>query len=179
LPTYFKTLGTVGGYRVNIAGLSNDVHTFQYEIDDAFFGQYGRDLVSGGSFHADVVLDKTESMITVGFEIHGRAMLICDRCLEPFDYPIDLHKAVIFKFGELDEEISDEIVNIRRDTIQLEIGQYIYEFISLEVPMKKLHPRFRDEELPGEGKIVYTSGEEPEPPDEPTDPRWDILKKLK
>lgn len=169
----------MGGYRVNIAGLSNNVHTFQYEIDDAFFGQYGRDLVSSGSFHADVVLDKTETMITAGFEIHGRATLICDRSLEPFDYPIDVHKDVIFKYGDLDEELSDEIVNIRRETVQLEIGQYIYEFINLEVPMKKLHPRFRDEELPGEGKIVYKSGEDIEPQNEPADPRWDILKKLK
>lgn len=169
----------MGGYRVNIAGLSNNVHNFRYEIDDAFFSQYGKDLVSGGSFQAEVVLDKTETMITAGFEIHGMATLICDRSLEPFDYPIDLHKVVIFKFGDQDEELSDEIVSIRRDTAQLEIGQYIYEFISLEVPMKKLHPRFRDEELPGEGKIIYTSGADAGPKDEPADPRWDILKKLK
>ncbi|HLT80021.1 MAG TPA: DUF177 domain-containing protein [Cyclobacteriaceae bacterium] len=169
----------MAGYRVNIVGLSNNVHTFRYEIDDAFFSQYGKDLVSAGSFRADVVLNKTETMIAAGFEIHGRATLICDRSLEPFDFPIDLHRDVIFKYGELDEELSDEIVNIRRDTVQLEIGQYIYEFISLEVPMKKLHPRFRDEELPGEGKIVYSSGDDAGVPEEPEDPRWDILKKLK
>lgn len=173
----------MGGFRVNIAGLSNDVHTFQYEIDESFFTRYGQDLVSGGSFHADVVLDKTETMITAGFEIHGKATLICDRSLEPFDYPIDLHRDVIFKYGDEDEELTDEIVKIRRDTAQLEIGQYIYEFISLEVPMKKLHPRFQNEELPEEGKIVYTSGtsgEDTESEDEPpADPRWDILKKLK
>lgn len=166
-------------YRVNIVGLSNDVHHFRYEIDDGFFALYGTDLIEKGSFIADVALEKAETLITAGFEIRGKAVLICDRSLDPFEYPIEIRKQVIFKFGEQDEEITDEIVGIRRDTAQLELGQYIYEFISLEVPMKKLHPRFTAEEVPGEGKIVYSSKPASGKENETTDPRWDILKKLK
>jgi uncharacterized metal-binding protein YceD (DUF177 family) len=69
------------------------------------------------------------------------------------------------------------MVVIRRDASQLELGQYMYEFISLEVPMKKLHPRFRDDDEPGEGKIVYSSAPDPEEK-QTTDPRWDKLKNL-
>lgn len=162
-------------YRVNIVGLSSNVHHFRYEIDDRFFERYGKDLVSEGSFAADVDLAKQETLITANFEIHGDAVLTCDRSLESFSYPIKVRKQVIFKFGEEDEEVTDEIVIIRRDTAQLELGQYIYEFISLEVPMKKLHPRYAAEEEPEEGKIIYSSSDEER---EDTDPRWDILKKL-
>lgn len=163
-------------YRVNIVGLSSNVHHFRYEIDDGFFERFGKDLVSKGAFTADVDLEKRETLITANFEIHGEAVLICDRSLESFAYPINVRKQVIFKFGEEDEEVTDEIVIIRRDTAQLELGQYIYEFISLEIPMKKLHPRYAAEEEPGDGKIVYSSPDEEK---EATDPRWDILKKLK
>jgi len=166
----------VEAYRVNIVGLSSNVHHFRYEIDDGFFERFGKDLVSKGAFTADVDLEKRETLITANFEIHGEAVLICDRSLESFAYPINVRKQVIFKFGEEDEEVTDEIVIIRRDTAQLELGQYIYEFISLEIPMKKLHPRYAAEEEPGDGKIVYSSPDEEK---EATDPRWDILKKLK
>ena len=163
-------------YRVNSVRLSSNVHHFRYEIDDGFFERYGKDLVSKGSFDAKVDLEKQETLITASFEISGDAILTCDRCLEPFSYPINVRKQVIFKFGEEDEEVTDEIVIIKRETVQLELGQYIYEFISLEVPMKKLHPRYAAEEEPGEGKIIYSSASEEK---EATDPRWDILKKLK
>jgi len=54
----------------------------------------------------------------------------------------------------------------------------MYEFISLEIPIKKLHPKFRDEEDDnGEGKIVYKS--ESKDDDSDIDPRWEKLKKLK
>jgi uncharacterized metal-binding protein YceD (DUF177 family) len=55
----------------------------------------------------------------------------------------------------------------------------MYEFIALEIPIKKLHPRFEDETEDGtEGKIIYTSSTG-QPDEETIDPRWEKLKKLK
>jgi uncharacterized protein len=176
----------VGAYGVNIIGLSNRVHHFEYEIGDEFFRQFGTDLVSEGRFRADVALNKHETFIEADFKIKGNATLMCDRSLEKFDYPVWVNKKILFKYGETNEEISDEIIMISRDTATLEVGQYIYEFIALSIPMKKLHPRFRAEELTedekAEGKIVYSS--EPskgtdQDDDDNIDPRWNILKKLK
>ncbi len=176
----------MGAYGVNIISLSNKVHNFEYEIGDAFFRQYGSDLVSKGNLRVDVVLDKHETFIEAEFKIKGTTVITCDRSLEPFDYPIWTNKKLLFKYGETDEEISDEIVMINRDTATLELGQYIYEFIALAIPMKKLHPRFKAEELTedetAEGKIVYSSDSpsgDDEKGDDDIDPRWNILKKLK
>jgi uncharacterized protein len=168
----------VGAYSVNIIGLSNKAHTFDFRIGDEFFRQYGTEILQGGDFEAKVVLDKHETFIDADFSISGNARLICDRCLEPFDQPVKIHRKIMFKFGPEPSELSDEIVVITRDQAQLEVGQFIYEFISLEIPMKKLHPKFRDEETGNEeGKIVYKS--EPDNSDDDTDPRWEKLKKLK
>jgi uncharacterized protein len=173
----------VGNYSVNIIGLSNKLHHFEYEIGEQFFSQYGTDLVSQGHFQVNVALDKHETFIEAEFVIKGIASLVCDRTLEPFDQPIEKKEKLLFKYGERDEEISDEIVMINRETTSLELGQYIYEFIALAVPMKKIHPRFNDEEYDSEeGKIVYSSGKgiiDGGDDDETIDPRWNILKKLK
>ncbi|MBL0742869.1 DUF177 domain-containing protein [Chryseolinea sp. Jin1] len=177
----------MGAYGINIVGLSNKEHHFDYEIGEAFFRKYGSDLLSEGAFHADVMLFKHETFLEAEFKIKGVAKLVCDRTLEPFDFPVlNTHK-IVFKYGDADEEITDEIVIIHRDTATLELGQYIYEFIGLAIPLKKLHPRFKDEEEAEdddiEGKIVYSSGspddDSDDDNDEDIDPRWNILKKLK
>lgn len=170
--------------KVNIIGLSNKIHQFQFEIGEAFFGHYGKGLVSEGTFNAEVSLDKRETFIEVSFLIEGTAKLICDRSLDPFSQPMKIKKKIVFKYGDADEELSDEIIMIHRDTDSLELGQYIYEFINLEVPIKKLHPRYAGElETPdeAEGKIIYTSAAslEDKNEDEDIDPRWEKLKKLK
>jgi uncharacterized metal-binding protein YceD (DUF177 family) len=175
----------VGAYGINIIGLSNKIHHFDYEIGESFFRTYGSDLLKEGNFRVDVELNKHETFIEAAFKIKGTAVLTCDRSLDPFDYPIWTEKKIMFKYGDKDEEISDEIIMINRDTATLEIGQYIYEFIALAVPIKKLHPRFRAEDLQddetSDGKIVYSSGGNSERKDEndDIDPRWNVLKKLK
>lgn len=177
----------MGAYSVNIIGLSNKIHHFEYEFGDEFFRQYGTDLVSQGRFHVEAELNKHETFIEANFKIKGTATLICDRTLEPFDYPIWKTHKVLFKYGEQNEEISDEIIMIHRESATLELGQLIYEFIGISIPMKKLHPRFRTEESvedeTSEGKIVYSSDTSTEEKNEDgsdgIDPRWNILKKLK
>ena len=176
----------MGAYSINIVGLSNKQHHFQYEFGDEFFRKYGSDLVSEGTFVVDLLLDKHETFLEAEFKIKGTARLICDRSLEPFDFPIEITRKIVFKYGDKDEEITDEIMIIHRETATLELGQYIYEFIALAIPLKKLHPKFKDEEEEDErifqtGKIVYSS--EPEEDknknEDEIDPRWNILKKLK
>lgn len=171
-------------FNVNIIGLSNKVHEFDYQFGKEFFDHYGTEVISEGKFSAQVSLDKHETFIEATFKISGVATLICDRSLDPFEQPISVTKKIMFKYGEADQELSDEIIMIHRDTDTLELGQYIYEFIGLEVPMKKLHPRYQNEPETGEeveGKIIYSSGEKDFDADngDDIDPRWEKLKKLK
>lgn len=86
----------------------------------------------------------------------------------------------MFKYGEEAQEISDEIMIITQDQVSLDLGQFIYEFIALSIPIKKIHPSLRtDDEDESEFKMIYsTSVDEEETPEE-TDPRWEKLKKLK
>lgn len=169
-------------YSVNIIGLSLKAHSFEFELDERFFKQYGTELFSGGYFKANVVLDKHETFIEADFSIEGEADLICDRSLEPFKHPIRVSKKVMFKYGEEPGEIDDEIIIIARDEASLDLGQLMYELIGIQIPIKKLHPRFREAENDddSDGKIVYTSKKDDDDDDEGAiDPRWEILKKLK
>jgi len=163
-------------FNVNILGLSKSVHHFDFQLDEDFFKKYGQDLVANGKFSARVSLDKRETFIEADFTIEGNAYLVCDRSLDEFDYPVSITKKIVFKYGEVPQEVSDEIIIITADQDKLDLGQLMYELISLEIPMKKLHPRFSDDE--NKDGLVYTSTTD-EGSEEKIDPRWEKLKKLK
>ncbi len=168
-------------YTVNIIGLSQKAHRFDFEIGDAFFEQYGKTLLESGIFIAQVTLDKRETMIEGHFHIEGKAHLICDRSLETFDYPMHMDRLIVFKYGQEEKELSDEIVLITREQASLDVGQYIYELIGVTLPMKRLHPRFRQDDLEeSEIQLVYSSPADIKDQEEDAiDPRWEKLKKLK
>lgn len=162
---------------INIASLRNETYEFQFHIDKLFFENFGTELVADGNLEVFLTLTKHEGFLETTFKITGSVRLICDRSLDAFDYPLNLNNRVIFKFAEESEEISEEIVHLRRDTDTLNAGQYIYDMIGSALPMKRLHPRFSAEEDKNEdGKIIYSSSTKDE---NAIDPRWEKLKKLK
>lgn len=164
---------------INIAGLELKVHHFSFSLGDEFLQQYGQGYLPGGQFSVEVVLDKHETFIEADFKIEGTTKLTCDRSLEVFDFPIHLEKRILFKYGEEDMEMTDEIMLINRDKSSLDLGQFIYEFIGLSIPIKKLHPKFEDEDDEGEGKMIYSSSTDETSDENEVDPIWEKLKKLK
>jgi hypothetical protein len=164
-------------FLINIASLRNETYEFQFHIDKTFFENFGKELVEDGNLDVRLTLTKHESFLETTFKIAGSVKLICDRSLDEFDYPLDLSNPVIFKFAEEAEEISEEVIHLRRDADVLNAGQYIYDMIGSALPLKRLHPRFKEEDEENEeGKIIYSSSTQKE---ETIDPRWEKLKKLK
>lgn len=169
-------------YDIHIYKLLNGTHEYKFEIGIEFFEMFDGDLLSDGELNALIVLNKSDSMIQVDFDIEGTIVLECDRSLESFDFPIHVEKNMIYKFGDEDKELSEDVYVIEKNTQVLNIAGILFEFIGLEVPMKKLHPKFQDEEDDeSELSMIYSSKikEDIEQKEENTDPRWAVLKNLK
>ena len=167
-------------YTIDIFKLSNTQHDYEFEFDNDFFTLFEESLVNKGKGDIKLILDKSESMVKLKFNIEGKVELICDRSLDSFDYALDIKQGLIMKFGEDYEELSEEMVVIPKSTQQINIAQYVYEFIGLAIPMKKLHPRYKDEsEEDEEGSLIYSSEDNKNNSEGSVDPRWNKLKKLK
>ena len=168
-------------FQIDIFRLSHKLHEFEFNIDDRLFSQFEHSIVEHGKGKCYLELTKSETMMTLNFRIDAFVELICDRSLDSFDYPIKIDEKVIIKFGEDNYSLSEDVLVIKQDTASINIGEFIYEFITLAVPLKKLHPRFEDElEEDDEPEMIYTSQDEEETDDsQETDPRWEALKKLK
>lgn len=133
-------------YRIDIFRLENKCYVHDFEGDDAFFQALEQDLIERGHFKATVSLDKTETMIQLVYNIIGSVELTCDRSLELFDYPVDVTQRMILKFADHTEELTEELMLLDRNVQQINVAQDIFDFIGLQIPIKKLHPRFQTEE---------------------------------
>ena len=168
-------------YTIGISKLQNKDYNFFWKGDTSFFETFEDSLVEKGNFEAKLLLRKSEALLHLQLAIKGELELVCDRSLEEFVYPFETEGVQILRFSDHAEPLSDEMELIPRGIAEINVAHYIYELIALAVPMKKLHPKFREEENNEDLILVYSSEkkaqetikEENEP-----DPRWEELKKL-
>ncbi len=165
-------------YDIAIFNLSEKKHRYDFKISDSFFESFESELVEKGKADVLVNLEKSTRHIQMDFSISGSVELSCDRSLDTFDYPVSLEETIIFKYADTFEEIDENLINIPFDYQKINVAQYIYDFISLSIPMKRLHPRFEDTD---EELTVFSTkreGEEEQQEEGSIDPRWKELEKL-
>ncbi len=134
-------------FKIDIFHLENKQHLHEFEGNDSFFEQLEQQLISKGHFKATVSLDKSETMIQMIYKIVGSVELTCDRSLDLFDFQVNITQKMILKFSDHNEEITDELALIDRNSQYINVAQDIFDFIGLRIPIKKLHPRFVKEEV--------------------------------
>ncbi|MDX2188290.1 MAG: DUF177 domain-containing protein [Bacteroidota bacterium] len=163
----------------------NESFSIDYEVKDDFFKELEQELIKKGNLKVNLVAKQTNLQIDCVFTIGGTIELICDRSLKPFDFSINKKATIIFKFGDRYEEISDNVIIIDRNQTSIDISSIIFDFIGLEIPMKKLHPEFQkieNDDLNETDTLIYTTSADDDSSGKDLDildPRWEILKKLK
>lgn len=160
------------------------MHNYDFEVSPSFFEEFEDSEVTDGQANVIVELRKSETMIETNIQVKGSVRLTCDRSSEVYDHSLDTNNNIIFKYGDDWEELSDEIIAIPRGEQRINLAQYIYEFIGLAVPMKRLHPRFEQDEDDETKEMIYSSYNENEVENnssttEELDPRWAKLKEIK
>ena len=162
-------------FEIPITGSKQGQANFRFEIGSDFFSSFDNSLLNDGDLNVELTLEKGETLIDAKFRIEGKLKLICDRSLDEFDHPIKIEKEHVFKYGDHEEEFSEDISLIPFESSSINVGQLIYEYIGLEVPFRKLHPRFRNPD--GTEKDFEFGSDENEKKE--IDPRWEGLKKIR
>lgn len=177
----FEEMSGLSKYWIEIIHLKNQEYRYEFRIDDSFFAHFKESEIRKGSLDCLIILRRTEGFIETIFHIHGSVELECDRSLDKFDFPVHITRTLIFKFGEEDREIDDKVEMISRNRQRIGMAQYIYEFIAMNIPMRRLHPKYGNEAEGKEEGLFYSSADRSESADkgEDVDPRWEALKKLR
>lgn len=144
-------------FDINIADLKNGIHTKSFIVDDAFFESLSFSLIKNGTFSVNITINKNDSIILLDFDIKGIIRLTCDRSLEDFDFNLKTKKRIVIRIDSLEfENTDDDLINISPNSKMVNVSQYIYEFICLSIPQKKLHPRFdKEPKNTGDEKSIF------------------------
>ena len=154
-------------------------HDFVFEIDDKFFEQYEYSEVDKGKLKLELELTKQETLMVLSFVITGHVKLACDRCLEIFEMPLNIEDKVYIKYGESIPDtgyIGEENEIFTHDQPEINIAQFIYEFINLNIPYKRVHPDKENGEAGCE--LDFTEDVDIQEPEMIVDPRWSKLKDI-
>lgn len=180
-------------YKIALRNFSNESQLYDFQLDNEFFKHVdGAADIQKGSVKVALVVRKTPAAFEFSFDLQGIVYVPCDRCLDEMPVEVNSQNRLFVKFGKEFSEESDEIVIIPEEEGEINVVWFIYEFVALSIPMKRIHP-------PGKCNKIMTSKLNKYKPDASSqdggdeddevemggddapadvDPRWDSLKDL-
>lgn len=169
-------------FTIPFVGLKQGKHHFEYQINKAFFEHFEYEEFNDSAVKVEVVLDKKTTFLELEFKISGSVNVNCDITNEAFDLEITNQFDLVVKFGDELNEDEIDILILPHGEYEINIQQFIYEFIVLSVPIKRVHPGIEDGTLDSEILIkldeLSPKLKENKENTEEIDPRWNTLKKL-
>ena len=168
-------------YTLPFSGLSEGKHQFDFRVHVRFFAEFETSEVAKGELDIQVELEKRTTYLGLTFSISGIVELVCDRCLENFNYPVESRRKLLVKFSEKTIEDEAELVYLKPSDFQVEIAQFIYEFVILSLPIRRIHPDGEDGKSLCDPVMIKKLEElrhHSNSLDEPDDPRWNELRKI-
>ena len=160
-------------YKIAHRGLGEGVHSFEFVMDDSFFGCFEATTGTKGKVNAKVDIVKSSLLMEVRMKIEGIVKAVCDRCLEELDLPISGEMNLYVKYGEREEGNDDDFIVLAQDEDYLDLSEPLYEVYMLNYPLRVVHPVGEcNEEM--EHVLEELTMEE----NDKIDPRWDELRKL-
>ena len=166
-----------------------DMAEYQYQLDNQFFAELDAPEVQKGKVNVTLQVRKTSGVYQLEFHTEGQVVVICDRCLDEMEQPIESDDRLKVKLGvEYSEE--DDIVVVPEEDGYINVAWFIYEFIALSIPMKHVHApgkcnKDMVSKLSKHLRVKKDDSDEMEDVEESSleesqeiDPRWNELKKI-
>ena len=165
-------------FLIPVSGLALGQHAYQYEINNDFFNGMDYSEVQQGKVSVKLDIDRQETMLTLHFELKGSVRVVCDRCADEFDLPIESHQEFFIKLGTENAEESDDVAVVSADTNEYDIRSLVYEYIILAIPMHRVHPEGQCNPAVIEMLNREEAPIEEDEASDAIDPRWAALKDL-
>lgn len=128
---------------IPVRGLPMGGSSFNFVIDGKFFQEFGNTQIKAADCSVKVSVFRHQTLLDVGCMIGGYVVVECDRCLEDLTIKVDVDEHLTAGFGnvEVDEEDDEEdVVVIDSSESELDLSQFVYDYVCLSLPLVKVHP---------------------------------------
>ncbi len=136
-------MGNRREFGIAFVGLKPGVHEYNFEVDEKFFADYQQKDYSNCQASIKLRLEKNTSFMMLKFEVGGSVNVICDRCGNTL--PMDLWDEfnMVVKQVENPDEMNEneedpDVFYISRTESHIHIADWIYEFVSLSIPLQRM-----------------------------------------
>lgn len=171
-------------FEIAFVGLKPGIHVYEYRIDDKFFANYGEQDFTNCMANVKLTLDKKSSFLQLKFDIDGNLDVTCDRCGNNLNKQLWDEFNIVVKMVDEPEQMNEQeedpdVYYISRSESHLYLSDWIYEFISLSIPMQKM---CNEEEMGGpqcNNEVLEKLKKMEEEIKRENNPLWKGLEKLK
>lgn len=164
---------TLKDYTIQFVSLKQGTHFFEFDVDNKFFEEFDDCEFIDSTFKVELEFIKQSTMMLLNFSFNGTITVPCDRCLDDVIIPVEGEEKLIVKFGREEYSDTDDIVILPENEYEINVAQYIYEFIEINIPQRKIH-----EEGECNDEAIKKLNELEVKNDKDIDPRWSALNNL-
>ncbi len=146
-----ELMGKRREFEIAFVGLKPGIHEFTFEVADSFFADIETRDFNNCSAFVKLKLDKKSGFMLLKFEVGGKADVECDRCGNKLTMDLwDEFNMLVKMVDDPDEmnlrEDDPDVFYISKTESHLKLNDWIYEFVSLSVPLQKM---CKEEEMGG------------------------------
>jgi uncharacterized metal-binding protein YceD (DUF177 family) len=127
-------------YNIQLKSMEIGRREITYHLDNEFFKNIDGEEFQKGDINVTVTVDKSPLQSELTFALEGHIIVLCDRCLDEMELPIKTQGHLIVKLGKEFMDDGDEVVIIPEEQGIINVSWFMYEFVSLAIPMKHVHP---------------------------------------
>ncbi len=165
-------------FTLPVKGFGLGRSSFEYKIGNQFFEHFEDSEVSEASIAVMLDVNKQSNMMVLNFNMHGTVQTQCDRCLDDFDFIIESKQTLFVKYGNEETDLNDDVIFISEGEHEINVAQFIFEFINLSLPIKKVHGIDKKGKSLCNKEMLNKISDHSVEEEEQSDPRWDKLKDL-
>lgn len=187
-------MGKFTDFSLPLKSLSPGKHLFEFPLNKKLFDDMESADIRDADLKAEVTVNYRNDLYELAFNITGEVTILCDRCLDEMQWPIDAEYHISVKYGDEYRDDSDELLEIPESATSLNVAYMLFDTVSLAIPIKHVHPMGKcnrqmsamlrkhraqiiDDEDMDENIIEEMDQIDNDTPTS-TDPRWDALKAL-
>lgn len=193
-------MGKFTEFKLALKSMPKGNNEFSYHLGKKFFENMENTDIREANLDVRLNVNHTDTFYDLTFDVDGTVTVLCDRCLDDLEVPIKADYHVVVKFGESYDDTTDELLVIPETDNYLNVAYMLYDTVMLAIPIKHVHPlgkcnramsallrkhrsRGDDDDAELEQDLIdemdsMDDNSVGSADDQPSDPRWDALKKL-
>ena len=128
---------------IPVKGLPLGESMFRFEIGEPFFQAFENSQIKDADCSVKVVVMRHQTLLELSCQVGGYVVVECDRCLEDLTLKVDIEPHLTVGFGTVDVgegQADDDVLVIDRSESELNLNQFVYDYICLSLPLVKVHP---------------------------------------